>query len=265
MQVYGLGFTSNLSEPYAEETLRETIKEYLQGVGPLAEALASQGVLYYQTPLENIPNYSDMEISIGEGNASDPGLSNFQRWKPDILEATSKPNKSSSFSLYVTPLRTYSKGWIRLRSSNPYEYPLINPNTLSDPEGRDMRITYEGIQFILNLVNNTKAFRSINATFAMKPIQNCSQHEFLTKDYWYCAFKYITAHNNHPVSTCMMGPNPDDGDVVDYQLRVHGVKKLRVADASIIPISTSSHINAMCIMIGEKGADIIKHTYKIKN
>lgn len=220
--------------------------------------VTSQGVLYYQTSSERNPDYPDVEVAMSESGIPDSAFQKFLGWKPDIWKIVSKPNSSSFFSLTVTPLHTYSLGTVRLRSTDPYQYPLIDPNVMSDPEGKDMRTTYEGIQFILNLANNTKAFRRINATFAMKPIQYCSKYEFLTKDYWYCAMKYITSHNNHPVSTCRMGPEPKNGDVVDSQLRVYGIKRLRVADASVIPLSTSSHINSICIMIGEKAADFIK-------
>lgn len=260
IQVYGIVFSSNLSEPI--KSLRENVKDYLQGIGFLAKALASDGVLYYQTPLETVSNYPDIEISFGDGNSTSPALNNFQKWKPDILNAISKPDKSSSFSLFVSILRTYSRGTVRLRSSSPYDYPVINPNVLSDPEGRDMRRVYEGIQFALKLVNNTKAFKSINATFAMKPIKECGNYTFLTKGYWYCAMKYITSHNNHPVATCRMGSDPKRGYVVDSQLRVYGVRNLRVADASVIPTPPANHLNAMCIMIGEKAADIIKRAHK---
>lgn len=260
LQVSGLVFSSNLSEPI--KSLRENIQDYIHGLGDLAEALNSEGMLFYKTSLEEISDYPDMEITFRQGNFTDNASIKYQKWKPEVAESLAKPNHSSAFGISVSPLRTYSLGTVRLRSSDPYEYPLIDANILSDPDGKDMRLTYEGIQFSLNLVKNSQAFKAINATLAMKPINYCSDFEFLTKDYWYCAIKYITAHNNHPVSTCRMGPNPSRGDVVDSQLRVYGIRKLRVADASVIPLSTSSHISSICMMIGEKVADLLKIAYR---
>ncbi len=63
--------------------------------------------------------------------------------------------------------------------------------------------------------------------------------------------------NQHPVGTCMMGPDSDTMAVVDARLRVHGVKGLRVADASIMPQVPGGNTNAPSIMIGEKCAAMI--------
>lgn len=58
-----------------------------------------------------------------------------------------------------------------------------------------------------------------------------------------------------------MGPRNDSTAVVDPQLRVHGIDRLRVVDASIMPILPSAHTNAVVFMIGEKAADLVKSTW----
>lgn len=65
----------------------------------------------------------------------------------------------------------------------------------------------------------------------------------------------------HPVGTCAMGPAIASGGVVDERLRVHGVKGLRVCDASIMPLQISAHLQATVYAIGEKGAEMVKEDY----
>ena len=72
----------------------------------------------------------------------------------------------------------------------------------------------------------------------------------------------------HPTSTCMMGPSSNPTAVVDNELRVHGLRGLRVADASIMPTVVSGNTNAACIMIGEKLAshpDQPRHSFDLIN
>ncbi|XP_072386043.1 glucose dehydrogenase [FAD, quinone]-like [Diabrotica undecimpunctata] len=260
LQVFGLVFSSNLTEPV--QTLRESIKELLTyGTGYLAKAHPTEAIGFYKTHLEFFENYPDIEISFSDSNATAEAAGRYIHWKKDILKAISGKRTACSFQVFVTPLHTKSLGTVRLKSSNPLEYPAINPNILSDPEGCDLESVYVGIQLALNLTQQ-EPFRKINAKLELQPIKECSQYQFMSREYWRCASRYIVSHNNHSVGTCKMGPDPKLGHVVDDQLKVHGIKKLRVADASVIPLSTSSHINAICYMIGEKASDLIKINYK---
>ncbi|XP_023313101.1 glucose dehydrogenase [FAD, quinone]-like [Anoplophora glabripennis] len=259
VQIYGLTFSSNLSEPV--QTLREQIKDYLAGVGLLSQPLNRQVLGYYQTYVEMIPNYQDLEISFYFSNATTFTLNKLQRWKESVSEAIEGVDSSSSFSMYPTLLHLKSTGTLRLKSASPFDYPLIDPKCLSDPEGKDLETAYQAVQLVQRLID-TEAFRKINAKLETKPIKVCSdKFKFKSKDYWYCALSYMSGHSNHPVGTCRMGPDPSQRDVVDAQLRVYGIGKLRVADASVIPLSKSSHPNAVCYMIAEKLADLLKIEY----
>ncbi|KAJ8975137.1 hypothetical protein NQ317_015271 [Molorchus minor] len=259
LQIYGITFSSNLSEPVL--SLREQIEQFLHGHGNLAQGLTQQGVGYYRTSIAEIPGYPNLEIGFYNSNSTSKALNRAMNFEDDIREATAGDDESSSFSMFLVLLHTKSTGTVRLKSSSEYDYPLIDSNCLSDPEGVDLEGAVESIQFALRLTE-TKAFQRINAKFKGKPIKQCSNYEFLTKEYWKCAVRYISGHDNHPASTCKMGPDPKRGSVVDASLKVYGVKNLRVADASVIPVPTASHINAICYMIGERLGDIVKKEYE---
>lgn len=74
--------------------------------------------------------------------------------------------------------------------------------------------------------------------------------------------RFLTNIFIQQVGTCKMGPSSDPDAVVNAQLQVHGIRNLRIVDASIMPILPSAHTNAVVLMIGEKGADIVKDYWR---
>jgi len=141
---------------------------------------------------------------------------------------------------------TKSIGYLTLRSANPDDPPLIDPNYLSDE--RDMDVLVEGV----------KIGRKIMAANALN---NYRGEEYLpgadvqTDDDIKDFIRNNVQNIYHPVGTCKMGNDPMA--VVNDHLQVHGVKGLRVADASIMPFIINANTNNPCMMIGEKCADMI--------
>jgi glucose dehydrogenase (acceptor) len=179
-------------------------------------------------------------------------------------EATKSLHEIASYSdfYFVVPtlIRPKSKGKLLLRSQNPLEHPKIFAGYLSDPERKDVTTMLEGIKFAQELMS-TEVMKLKESKQRKLVIEGCENFEFDSSDYWECLVRHIGTTVFHPVGTCKMGPRSDPGAVVDPELRVHGVKGIRVADASIMPNIVSGNTNAASIMIGEKAADMIKREW----
>jgi choline dehydrogenase-like flavoprotein len=151
------------------------------------------------------------------------------------------------YSLHVCALRPFSRGEVSLQSSDPLADPVIDPKYLSDP--RDLQV----------LVKGAKIAREILMTPAMAKYRHkelFGVRENMTDPEWEDVIRARADTIYHPVGTCRMGT--DEMSVVDPELRVHGLKGLRVVDASIMPTLISGNTNAPTIMIAEKAADLIR-------
>ncbi|CAH0547885.1 unnamed protein product [Brassicogethes aeneus] len=255
---FGLLFSSNYSEPV--KSFNEYIKEYLQGTGPLTITGGFRGMSFYKTKYETVPKYPDLEVLFASGNCTSQFVQKGFNWKDETYRAAFAPlNPRKCFQATPIALHSQSVGYVKLKTNSPYDFPLINPNHLSDRKKRDINTLYEGIQMIIKFTK-TEAMQKFNATIGVTPLPACTQHEFLSRDYWFCALGQMTYNIYHPVGTCPMGPNPKKS-VVNHELKVHGVNNLRVADASVFPFTLSGHPNAPCVMIGEKLALLLKRDY----
>jgi choline dehydrogenase len=155
-----------------------------------------------------------------------------------------------AFTARVGILHALSRGWVRLRSSNPLDHPRIRFNMFTEQADLDA------------MVNAVKISRDI---FNQSPMRELIAEELLpggrfqTDSELAQAIRQQAEHRHHAVGTCRMGT--DEHAVVDAQLRVIGVENLRVADASVMPGDPSGNTNVPTMMIGEKAADLLKgHT-----
>ncbi len=156
------------------------------------------------------------------------------------------PNNSHGFQAHVGPMRSKSRGWVKLKSGNPDDAPRICFNYMSQDED------WEEFRASIRLT------REIFAQEALSPFagQELSPGAALTTDDELNNFLRDAVESAyHPSCTCKMGS--DDMAVVDAECRVRGVEGLRIVDSSIMPSIVSGNLNAPTIMMAEKAADVI--------
>ncbi|XP_035736062.1 glucose dehydrogenase [FAD, quinone]-like [Vespa mandarinia] len=166
-----------------------------------------------------------------------------------------------SFNILPMLLRPKSRGYVKLRSKNPLDYPLMYHNYLTNPD--DVNVLREGVKAAIAFTE-TSSLKRLGARFHSKPLPNCKHLPMFTDEYWECAIRQYTMTIYHMSCTAKMGPRSDPMAVVDPSLKVYGVEGLRVIDASIMPTITNGNINAPVIMIGEKGSDLIKKDWMFR-
>ncbi|WP_149536268.1 GMC family oxidoreductase [Siccirubricoccus phaeus] len=155
--------------------------------------------------------------------------------------------KEPGMTVAVCPVRPDSRGTILARSADPLEKPAIRPNYLGAPG--DQQVMAAGIRLSRQILAAPAIAR--HSAFELMPgPEVTSDADLLAYMRQYGSTIY------HPVGTCRMGEDP--ASVVDSRLRVRGVGGLRVIDASVMPTLTTGNTNAPTIMIGEKGAAMIR-------
>ncbi len=144
--------------------------------------------------------------------------------------------------------RPDSRGYVRIKSADPFDAPIIQPNYLSEASDRRVLLS---------------AMRLARSLLASRPLQPYYDHEDFpgkhvqSDDELLGAAKERGTTTFHPNGTCRMGPETDPMAVVDSQLRVRGLDGLRVVDASVMPTMLSANLNAATMMIADKASDII--------
>ncbi|MGC4060142.1 MAG: GMC family oxidoreductase N-terminal domain-containing protein [Aquabacterium sp.] len=227
----------------------------VQGVPTLneqANSLIGKGrmALQYLFDRSGPLSMSPSQLGCFARTASSPHRTNVEyHVQPLSLDKFGDPlHRVPAFTASVCDLQPTSRGSIHIRDTQPDSAPRIAPNYLST--ARDRQIAVEALQLTRRIVSQAPLQRYRPQEF-MPGLQAQSTEELVE------AAGKIGTTIFHPVSTCRMGPDGDAGAVVDAQLRVRGVKNLRVVDASVMPLITSGNTNAPTVMIAEKAAEMI--------
>lgn len=181
------------------------------------------------------------------GNTDHPDIQ--LAFLPSIVDNhTRTQHLGHGFTLHTTLMRPKSRGSVTLQSADPYQAPRIDPGFFSHPD--DMAVAIRGARMGVEVLEAP----------AMDAYRGKRLHAFdVNDDRSMEAFLRATCDTEyHPVGTCRMGPDSDAMAVVDAQLRVKGLQRLRVVDASIMPNLVTGNTNAPCMVIGEKAADLIR-------
>ena len=201
-----------------------------QRTGMITSAIATGGAFFRSSPEIAIP---DLQLVFVVALVDDHAR---------------KAHFSHGISCHVDVLRPYSRGTVGIKSADPREAPVIDPQFLSDE--RDLQLLIKGGQAQQRLMESSP-FNSVRGKM-LYPV-DINDAKAMEQD-----IRNRADTQYHPVGTCKMGPASDPMAVVDAQLRVKGIAGLRVADASIMPTLIGGNTNAPSIMIGEKCAELIR-------
>ena len=232
---FGVGLEFRCTKPV---TVNDLANNLLRRSFAMARFLA-----FRSGPMASNGNYANTFLKSGPGIDRADMMVTLMAW---CTNEELKPQPFSGFTVLAEHIRPDARGSVRLKGPDPDAPPAIRFNFLASDE--DRRAAVGGLKAARKISQTTPLRDYVAAEF--NPGPDCSSNEDLLA---HCRSGGLSLL--HAAGSCRMGI--DDGAAVDPRLRVKGVDRLRVVDASIMPSIVSGNTNAATIMIGEKGADLI--------
>ncbi|KAH8754928.1 hypothetical protein F5882DRAFT_524123 [Hyaloscypha sp. PMI_1271] len=161
-----------------------------------------------------------------------------------------------AFSIVTELFAPKSRGSVTLKSADPEDNPVVNHNYLSNE--LDVLVLSEACRFGNEIITMGKGTADIVEGSWPKTL---THHKHTKREEWVPYVKDNATTCYHPAGTCKMGSDADPMAVLDAELRVRGVKGLRVADTSVMPLLNQGHTQMPAYAIGEKAADLIKGAF----
>ncbi|XP_014216414.1 glucose dehydrogenase [FAD, quinone]-like [Copidosoma floridanum] len=180
--------------------------------------------------------------------------------KEFTLQVFDRSLGQDAISIVPVLMRPKSRGHVKLRGPDPLDPPVLEANYYERQEDVDAMV--RGIKAAIR-VASTEAFRRFNTTLLPQPFPGCEHSRFASDPYWACVTRHVSITLGHFTGTCRMAPR-EDGGVVDARLRVHGVKGLKVIDASVMSEIVAGHTCAPTYVIREKVAGMIKQDWGMR-
>ncbi len=209
--------------------------------------MAFEYALYRTGPLTMAPS------QLGAFAKSDPGQSSANieyHVQPMSLDKFGDPlHTFPAFTASVCNLRPTSRGHVRIKSADPGAHPAIAPNYLSTDA--DRRTAVDALRLTRRIVMTTQSMKQY------EPEEFLPGPKFQSDDDLAKAAGNVGTTIFHPVGTCKMGRDDDREAVLTPDLRVRGIARLRVIDASVMPAITSGNTNSPTVMIAERGASFV--------
>jgi len=254
----------NESQPTTNKENAQAYYEYLtQRTGSISNIGVTE-ILGFINSFDRYSRFPNIEIAFLSFPEQSPGL---VQWLSDLnldkrsTDSIVSANQNAQIiNVLVGHLETRSPGSVRIKSNDPFEEPTIRSGYLEVE--KDVEALVRGIRIVRKLMK-AKPLKELNSEDVHVSNPDCDKLEFDSDQYWRCYIRQYTGSFYHYSGTCKMGPVDDETAVVDPRLRVHGVKGLRVIDASIMPKVPSGNINAPTMMIAEKGSDMIKEDWRV--
>ncbi|XP_077551694.1 glucose dehydrogenase [FAD, quinone]-like [Haemaphysalis longicornis] len=201
-------------------------------------------------------HYPDIEVCLQTiSGASVEGERFFQDLgiRKEIYDGYYKPKRGShAFQLLPLLNRLKSRGFIKLRTTDYRDPPILQPRYYTHPE--DIHVAVEAMQLSIQILK-TRAFSRLGTRLWDVPLPPCSHFTMWSHHYLACVAQHLSSTGWHMCCTVPMGSGP--ASVLDTRLRVRGLKALRVVDASVMPHIVTANLNAAVYMIAEKAAAMI--------